>query len=61
MALKNVTYVRAKDMTKEQKQELQIEESINGGLIAIESHNPEYRRKAVVIKKGLVNYVLNGD
>lgn len=61
MTLKNVTYVRMKDLTKEQKEELGLDVAIKNGIVAIESHNPEYKKKAKILKKGMVNYILNGD
>jgi len=60
MTLKNVSYVKAQKMTKEQRIELKIE--VGSGLVAIETHNEDYQKKAVPVKKGrLVNYVLNGN
>ncbi|MBT6518950.1 hypothetical protein HOK51_03820 [Candidatus Woesearchaeota archaeon] len=59
MTLRNSNLVRAKDLTQEQKKELNIEAT--EGLVAIETHNSEYERKAVVLKHGLVRYVLEGE
>jgi hypothetical protein len=60
MTLRNVTYVRAESLTKAQKKELGIDESISTGIIAVETHNDVYTRKGVLIKKGVVDYILNG-
>lgn len=61
MAIKNVNYVKAKDLTKEQKAELGLDENLNMGIVAIESHNSVYMQKGVVIKRGISNYILNGN
>lgn len=59
MTLRNVNYVRAQDLTNTQKEELGIE--LGEGLVAIETHNEQYKKKPVVVSKGIVNYILNGD
>jgi hypothetical protein len=59
MTLRNVTYVRVRDMTTEQRKEYDIQET--EGLVAIETHNTEYKRKAVKLENGLSNYILNGE
>jgi len=61
MALRNVSYIRVKDMTTEQKKELSIDENAKTGLVAIETRNAIYHTVAVPIKKGMVNYILNGN
>lgn len=61
MGLRNVTYVRVKDMTDEQKKELGIDASVKIGLVARETHNSNYNTKMVLIKKGIVDYILNGQ
>ena len=60
MVLRNSMLVRARDMDKEQKEEMGIDKDAEG-LIAMESHNEKYERKAVLLKKGLVHYILNGE
>lgn len=59
MTLRNVNYVRVKNLSNEQKAEMNIK--VEGGLVAIETHNEEYNQKIKVLKKGIVNYILNGD
>ncbi len=61
MTLKNVTYIRVKDLSEEQKKELGVDLSVKSGLIARETHNSTYNTKAVLIRKGLVNYILKGE
>lgn len=55
MTLKNVQYAYAEDMTPEEKTELSI--TAKEGLIAIETRNPEIKRKAVLLKDGFVPYL----
>ena len=59
MALRNVKYVRVQDMTQKQREDLKIIDT--KGLVAIETHNTEYKEVPVIIKKGIVNYIVNGD
>jgi len=59
MTLRNVSFVRAQDIDEEQRKPWGIE--VDRGLVAIETHNEKYKQKAVVLKKGLVNYILNGE
>ncbi len=59
MTLRNVNYVRVKNLTPEQKIEMGIK--VQGGIVAIETHNEEYKQKIKVLSKGLVNYILNGN
>lgn len=62
MVLKNVDYVKAGSLTDEQKEELDLDESVSDdNLIAIESHNSDYNLKGVIIRRGVSNYILNGD
>jgi len=61
MVLRNVTYVNAKDLTNTQKEVLGLAENVNKGIIAVETHNSNYTRKGVLIKKGIVNYILRGE
>ena len=61
MALKNVRYVKAKRLTNEQKKELGIEEAVPTDMIAIETYNPSHNLKGVIIKRGMVDYILNGN
>ena len=61
MTLKNVNYIRVKDLSEDQKKELGIDVSKKMGLVAREPHNPNYNTKEVLLKKGLVNYVLKGE
>jgi len=60
MSLKNVTYVKARNLTEEQKTKLKLPKGLTNETIAIETHNPTHNLNAVVIKKGMVNYILNG-
>lgn len=59
MTLRNVNYVLAEKMTQQQRDDLKIREK--EGLVAIETHNPEFRQTAVVLKKGLSHYILHGE
>jgi hypothetical protein len=49
------------DLTLEQKKELNIDETLTSGIAAIETHNSEHCIKAVIIKRGIIDYILNGD
>lgn len=60
MTVRNVRYVRLSELTPEQKKELKIEESMPDGIVAIEAHNSNYEIKGVLIKRGIVDYILNG-
>ena len=60
MVLKHVTYVKAKNLTPEQKQELGVDETLKEETIAIETHNPNHDVKTKVLRRGMVNYILNG-
>lgn len=61
MTLRNVRYVRVQDLTLDQKKELNIDETLTSGIAAIETHNSEHCIKAVIIKRGIIDYILNGD
>lgn len=47
MTLRNVNWGRAENMTPEERRELGI--NVDKGLVAIETHNSEYRQKGVVV------------
>jgi hypothetical protein len=55
MALIDVKYVRAENLTNEERKELEIEAKI--GLVAIETTNPDLKRKGIVIDN-YVDYLL---
>jgi hypothetical protein len=50
-----VKYVRAENLTNEERKELEIEAKI--GLVAIETTNPDLKRKGIVIDN-YVDYLL---
>lgn len=56
MVIRNVSYAHSKRMTPSQKKELEIPAGYNG-IVAVETHNPEYKRKAVLLKKGIIAYI----
>lgn len=56
MALINIEYARAENLTAEEKKELGI--TVDSGLIAIETSNPEIKDKGVVVEN-YVDYLLN--
>jgi len=58
MVLRNVTYVRAQDMTPAQRDELGIRTDV--GLVAIETHNTVYSQRAVRVTRGILNYIMQG-
>jgi hypothetical protein len=58
MTLRNVRYVRVKDLEKSQKSDLGIEG--DSGMVAIETHNPVFRQEATVVRAGIVDYILQG-
>ena len=59
MVIRNVTLVRAENMEKSQREELGI--GVTEGLVAIETHNTEYKQVARVIGKGEVMDYIWGD
>ena len=50
MAIRNIKIVRAEDMSDKDRKDLDI--SANNGLVAIETHNSSYQKKAVAIGEG---------
>jgi hypothetical protein len=58
MKLMNVKYVRIKDMLNIHKKEMNI--TAKKGMVAIETYDNPFTQKAVVLKNGLVNYILSG-
>jgi hypothetical protein len=60
MTLINVNYINVKDLSKEQKKDLDLDVTLKKGIVAVESYSNPYRKKARIIKRGMVNYILNG-
>ena len=58
MTLQNTTIIRAQDMTSEQREERGIE--VEEGLIAVETHNSNYETKIKVLRKGIIEYIIDG-
>ncbi|MCK5601676.1 hypothetical protein KAR91_07405 [Candidatus Pacearchaeota archaeon] len=61
MTLRHITYIKAKNLTDEQKKELNLDVSLEKETIAIETHNKIHNLKAKILKKGMINYILNGE
>ena len=59
MVIRNVKYTHTQKMTSDQKTELKIPESYIG-LVAIETHNPTYRREAILLREGAISYIKSG-
>jgi len=59
MVLIDVKYVRAENLTKNEREELGI--NIDRGLIAIETTNPNLKRKGIVITNYVDHLLSLGD
>ena len=58
MAIRNVNWARAEEMTEQQRSDLNISET--SGLVAIETHNTAYKQVGKSIKKdkgGILGYI----